>query len=209
NVCPMGIDIRDGQQLACITCGLCIDACNDIMDKIGKPRHLIGYMALTDETRERAGQSPKSIWKHVFRPRTMVYTTLWAGIGLGLLVALFLRTDIDMSISPIRNPTYVTLSNGSVRNTYDIRLRNMNAEARQFYLTVADNPSITLTMEGVQGQLVTVAPDEQLIQRVYLTASAGTPAATAATTPIRIWVSVTGDTDRIYGETVFNGSGHQ
>ena len=206
NVCPMGIDIRDGQQLACITCGLCIDACNDVMDKIGKPRHLIGYMALTDETRERAGSTPKSIWKHVFRPRTVVYTTIWAGIGVALLVALFIRTDIDMSISPIRNPTYVMLSNGSIRNAYDIRLRNMNGEARQFYLTIADNPSITLTMEGVQGQLVTVPADEQLIQRVYLTAAAGTEAAISARTPVRIWVAVTGETDRIYGETVFNGS---
>ena len=60
NVCPMGIDIRNGQQMACITCGLCIDACNDVMDKIGKPRDLIGYLALTDETRERAGQPPKT-----------------------------------------------------------------------------------------------------------------------------------------------------
>ena len=59
NVCPMGIDIRNGQQMACITCGLCIDACNDVMDKIGKPRDLIGYLALTDETRERAGKPPK------------------------------------------------------------------------------------------------------------------------------------------------------
>ena len=207
NVCPMGIDIRDGQQLACITCGLCIDACNDIMDKIGKPRHLIGYMALTDETRERNGEHPKSVWRHVFRPRTIVYTTLWAGIGLGLLVALFLRTDIDMSISPIRNPTHVVLGDGSVRNAYDIRLRNMYSEPRQFFLTVADDPSITLTMEGVQGQMVTVGPDEQLNQRVYLTASAGTEPAREATSPVRIWVSVTGDTARIYGDTVFNGSG--
>ncbi len=206
NVCPMGIDIRDGQQLACITCGLCIDACNDIMDKIGKPRGLIGYLALTDEVSERAGKPPISIWKHVFRPRTVVYTVLWAGVGLGLLVALFLRTDIDMSISPIRNPTFVVLSDGSVRNTYDIRLRNMSHEPRQFFL-MTNNPSVQLTMEGVEGQLVTVAPDEQLIQRVYLTAANGTPAAGTDSTPVRIWVSVTGDTERIYGETVFNGRG--
>ncbi len=207
NVCPMGIDIRDGQQLACITCGLCIDACNDIMDKIDKPRHLIGYMALTDETRERAGNAPKSVWKHVFRPRTIVYTTLWAGIGVGLLVALFLRTNIDMSIAPVRNPTHVVLSDGSVRNAYDIRLRNMFHEPRQFFLTVAENASIRLTMEGVQGQMVEVGPDEQLNQRVYLTAPSGTAAGDSATTPVRIWVSVSGETDRIYGETVFNGRG--
>jgi cytochrome c oxidase accessory protein FixG len=53
NVCPVGIDIRDGQQLECITCALCIDACDDIMAKIGKPRGLIDYIALTDEARAR------------------------------------------------------------------------------------------------------------------------------------------------------------
>ena len=207
NVCPMGIDIRDGQQLACITCGLCIDACNDVMDKIGKPRGLIGYMALSDEISEREGKTPISVWKHVFRLRTMIYTVLWAGIGVGLIVALFLRTDIDISISPIRNPTFVVLSDGSVRNAYDIRLRNMHNEPRQFFLTVADNPSIRLTIEGVPGQLVTVQPDTQLNQRIYLTAPSGTEPSRAAQTPVRIWASVTGDTARIFGETVFNGRG--
>ena len=55
NVCPMGIDIRDGQQLACITCALCIDACDEVMEKIGKPRGLIDYITLADGERERAG----------------------------------------------------------------------------------------------------------------------------------------------------------
>jgi cytochrome c oxidase accessory protein FixG len=207
NVCPMGIDIRDGQQMACITCGLCIDACNDVMDRIGKPRDLIGYLALTDETRERAGKPPLSVWKHVFRPRTVVYTVLWAGIGLGLIVALFLRTDIDMSISPIRNPTHVVLSDGSVRNAYDIRLRNMNHDPRFFFLTVADNPSIRLTIEGAPGQLVQVPPDTQETFRVYLTTPPGIPAASDAATPVRIWASVGGGTERVFSETVFNGRG--
>ena len=207
NVCPMGIDIRDGQQMECITCGLCIDACNDIMDKIGKPRGLVGYLALSDELAERAGKPPLSPWKHVFRPRTLFYTVLWAGVGVGLIVALFLRSDIDISISPIRNPTFVVLSDGAVRNAYDIRLRNMHHEPRQFFLTLADNPSIRLTIEGEPGQLVTVGADEQLNQRVYLTAPAGTAPARAEATPVRIWASVTGDSARIFGETVFNGRG--
>ena len=205
NVCPMGIDIRDGQQLACITCGLCIDACDDVMDKINRPRGLIGYLALSDETRERAGQTPLSVWTHVFRLRTMVYTVLWAGIGVGLVVALFLRTDIDMSVSPVRNPTYVVMSDGSVRNAYDIRLRNMHNETRQFFLTLADNPSIRLSIEGAQGQLVTVGADEQLLVRVYLTAPNGTDPARTAATPVRLWASVAGETARIFSETVFNG----
>lgn len=210
NVCPMGIDIRDGQQLACITCGLCIDACNDVMDKIGKPRGLIGYMALTDEARERSGLPPKSVWKHIFRPRTIVYTVLWGGVGLGLLVALFMRTDIDMSVAPIRNPTHVVLSDGSIRNSYDVRLRNMFHEARPFTLTI-DNPDIQLTMEGVDGRTVMVGPDEQLNQRVYLTAAPGSAPAEGATTEVRIWAQVEGNIDgkpaRDYRDTVFNGRG--
>jgi cytochrome c oxidase accessory protein FixG len=70
NVCPVGIDIRDGQQMECITCALCIDACDDVMDKIGKPRGLVDYLALSDEDAERAGAAPTPIWKHVFRVRT-------------------------------------------------------------------------------------------------------------------------------------------
>ena len=208
NVCPMGIDIRNGQQLECITCALCIDACDDVMAKIGKPRGLIDYIALSDEPRERAGNPPRSIWAHVFRVRTMVYTVLWAGIGVGLVVALFMRTDIGMTVAPIRNPTHVVLSDGSVRNTYDIRLRNQSHDQRSFFLTVAGTASLTLTIEGHQGQLVTLAPDAQETFRVYLTAANGTDFAASAATPIRLWASVTGDTARIYEETVFNGRGN-
>ncbi|MEZ5750936.1 MAG: cytochrome c oxidase accessory protein CcoG [Paracoccaceae bacterium] len=208
NVCPMGIDIRDGQQLGCITCGLCIDACNDIMDKVGKPRGLIGYLALSDETNERSGKPPKSVWTHVLRPRTIVYTVLWAGFGVALMVLLLIRSDIDMSIAPIRNPTFVPLSDGSIRNAYDIRLRNMFHEAREFTLAVTGDDAITLTMEGVDGNVVTVAADEMLNQRVYLTAAPGSDPANARVTDVWIWVEVDGSPDeRISGETVFNGRG--
>ena len=208
NVCPMGIDIRNGQQLECITCALCIDACDDVMAKIGKPRGLIDYIALSDEPRERAGKPPRVAWKHVFRVRTMVYTVLWAGIGIGLVVALFLRTDIGVSIAPVRNPTHVVMSDGSVRNTYDIQIRNQSTDARQFFLAVAGTASVTLTIEGHQGQLVSLPPDTQDTFRVYLTASNGTAFAMGGVQPIRLWVAVTGDTERISEETVFTGRGN-
>ena len=103
NVCPMGIDIREGQQLECITCALCIDACDDIMDKTGKPRGLIDYMALSDEPREKSGQPPRPIWQHVLRPRTILYTALWSLVGIGLVFALFIRADIEMTVAPVRH----------------------------------------------------------------------------------------------------------
>ena len=89
-VCPMGIDIRDGQQLECITCALCIDACDGVMDKIGKPRGLIDYMALSDEPLERAGKPPRNVWRHILRPRTLMYAGLWTMIGVALVFALLL-----------------------------------------------------------------------------------------------------------------------
>jgi cytochrome c oxidase accessory protein FixG len=205
NVCPMGIDIRNGQQLACITCGLCIDACNDIMDKIGKPRDLIGYMALTDETRERAGEMPKSVWSHVFRTRTVLYTVLWAGVGVGLVVALFLRSPIDVSVTPVRNPTFVTLSDGSIRNAYDLRLRNMQGTDAEFTINVTSAARLETALEGVEGLTVTVPANETMQQRVYLTAAAGSEAAAADRTEVRLWIAEEGTTNRVHHDTIFNG----
>lgn len=206
NVCPMGIDIRDGQQLACITCALCIDACDDVMDKIGKPRGLIDYMALTDETRERAGQEPKPIIKHILRPRTILYTTLWSLVGIGLVVALFIRPDLDVTVSPVRNPTYVTLSDGSIRNTYDVRLRNKHGEDRPFHISISGDPAMRVQIEGTPYETVTVPADTQLLQRVYVIAAPGSDAAREERTEFRFWVEDNTNGDRTFADTVFNGT---
>ena len=205
NVCPMGIDIRDGQQMACITCGLCIDACNDVMDRIGKPRDLIGYLALTDEVLERAGQPAKSVWSHVFRARTVLYTVLWGGVGVGLIVALFLRLPIDVNVTPVRNPTYVTLSDGSIRNAYDLRLRNMQGTDAQFTITVTSGARVETTLEGLTGLTVTVPANTTMAQRVYLTAAAKSEAARADRTSVRLWIEEEGTTNRVHHDTIFNG----
>ena len=212
NVCPMGIDIRNGQQLACITCGLCIDACNDMMDKIGKPRGLIGYLALTDETRERAGQPAKSVWSHVFRLRTMIYTVLWSTVGIALVVALFLRSEIDVNVTPVRNPQFVVLKDGSIRNTYELRLRNKHGEDHDFAFsaTTETGDIFVLTLEGEDALRVRVPANETRTQRLYVTAPAGSPAATTDRTEFRLWIEDLGSdtqpgTDRVHHDTVFNG----
>ena len=207
NVCPMGIDIRNGQQLACITCALCIDACDDVMAKIGKPRGLVDYIALSDETRERQGQPARNIWKHIFRPRTLLYTTLYSAVGIALVVALFLRQEIDMTVAPVRNPTFVTLSDGSIRNTYDVRLRNMNLDDRRFHLSLTSDALLRIQLEGTDELAVNVPANEMVLQRVYVIAPAGTPAAEAHRTDLRLWVEDLQSTDRAYRDTTFNGKG--
>jgi polyferredoxin len=134
--------------MECITCGLCIDACDDIMEKVGKPRGLIDYLALSDEPRERAGEKPRTAWFHIFRIRTMMYTGLWALVGFGLVFALFIRPEIDMTVAPVRNPTFVTLSDGSIRNTYDVRLLNKHGEDRPFRMSVTGHPALRCLPRG-------------------------------------------------------------
>ncbi|MCI2400644.1 cytochrome c oxidase accessory protein CcoG [Aliiroseovarius subalbicans] len=207
NVCPMGIDIRDGQQLECITCALCIDACDDMMKKIGKPRGLIDYIALKDETRERAGGHKIPVIKHILRPRTIMYTVLWAGVGVALTVALFVRPAVEVTVRPVRNPTYVTLSDGAIRNTYDVGVRNRHGEDWPYYFALPLDSDLVLELEGSDKRVLVAPPDTEAKQRVYVTAPAGTDAARADRTELRFWVvdGVTGD--RASSDTVFNGKG--
>jgi cytochrome c oxidase accessory protein FixG len=205
NVCPVGIDIREGQQLECITCALCIDACDDIMAKIGKPRGLIDYMALTDEQAERAGGTAKPVIKHIFRPRTILYTVLWSLVGVGLIFALFIRPEVDMTVAPVRNPIYVTLSDGSIRNVYEVRLRNRHGEERPYKLSVTGDPAIRLQLEGTPYATVDVPADSTKLQRLYLVAPPNAPASNRERTEVRLWVEDTSTGDRAYEDTVFNG----
>jgi len=205
SVCPVGIDIRDGQQLECITCALCIDACDDIMAKVGKPRGLIDYMALTDEAHERAGHPKKPIWQHIFRPRTLLYTALWSGIGVALVVALFIRSDIDMTVAPVRNPQFVMLSDGTIRNAYDLRLRNMTHDAALFELSITGNSGLEISLEGIGVPQIEVPADETLQVRAYVTAAPDATASLSDRTSFRLWAENLDQGTRSSTDTIFIG----
>jgi cytochrome c oxidase accessory protein FixG len=205
NVCPMGIDIRDGQQLGCITCGLCIDACDEMMDKVGSPRGLIAYLALKDERNERAGNPKTPVMKHILRPRTILYVGLWTTVGVALTVALFVRPDMGITVRPERNPTYVILADGSVRNTYEVGVRNMHGDDLPYEFSLAAGTNLRMELEGEEGLVVTVPADEELKQRVYVIAPAGSAEATLDRTSIRIWVENGANAERAFKDTVFNG----
>lgn len=205
NVCPMGIDIREGQQMECITCALCIDACDDVMDKIGKPRGLIDYLALSDEPAERAGKPPKPVWHHVLRTRTVLYTALWSLIGFGLVFALFIRAEIDLTVEPIRNPQFIVMSDGSVRNTYTIRLRNKHGEPREFRVSLTADTILRIAQEGSDTNILTVAPDSTTQARVYVIARPQDPASSQETTDLRFWVEDVESGERAHRDSIFNG----
>ena len=172
-VCPTGIDIREGPQIGCITCALCIDACDKAMADVGRPRGLIDYFTLDDAVREKRGEPAVPVMKTLLRPRTLVYFAVWAALGVGLLFFLGTRTRVDLSVAKDRNPEMVLLSDGSVRNGYTIKLRNMEARPREMELALEGLPGAAIftdDMEAAQARRslkVTVPADSTQRLRVY------------------------------------------
>jgi cytochrome c oxidase accessory protein FixG len=174
-VCPQGIDIRDGQQLECISCALCIDACNGVMDRIGRPRGLISYTTLTDHAERAAGKQARLSWREVVRPRTIVYACVWALAGLAMLAVLAARDRLDMNVLHDRNPLFVQLSDGGVRNGYTVKILNMVQQPRTFELSLDDLKGATLALAGsdaapARSVDVEVGADRLRSLRVYVTA---------------------------------------
>ncbi|HET7834068.1 MAG TPA: cytochrome c oxidase accessory protein CcoG [Gallionella sp.] len=127
-VCPTGVDIRDGQQLGCITCGLCIDACDAVMDKLGKPRGLIRY-ASWDEIN---GKAVKKIYQH---PRTLVYLGIIVIAMSAIVYGLTHLGSLTLKVLPERQPMFVRLSDGSIQNKYSFKV--LNKTNKDFAVTVA------------------------------------------------------------------------
>ncbi len=175
NVCPTGIDIRNGPQLECITCALCIDACNDVMAKLNRPLDLIGYTTLSRDEDEAAGKPLKPVWQTLLRPRVILYFLLWSGIGLGMLFVLVGRPRVELLASQDRNPLYVQLSDGSVRNAYTVKILNKEARPRSFTLRVDGLEGARIWQSlgaGEPGDLVKikVRPDGLDERRIYVSA---------------------------------------
>ncbi|WP_404366671.1 cytochrome c oxidase accessory protein CcoG [Sphingomonas sp. MMS24-J45] len=142
--CPTGIDIRDGAQIGCITCGLCIDACDDIMTKLGREPRLIGYTTEADARIANSGGTPWTALNRLLRPRTLIYFGVWGAIGLGMVFSLGNRTRIDLSVAHGRNPQWVRLSDGAVRNSYVVKVRNMEERPRDVEVSIAGVPGALL-----------------------------------------------------------------
>lgn len=132
-VCPVGIDIRNGLQMECIACGLCVDACNGVMDKVNLPRGLIRY----DTTNHMAAEvkDDKEDFKFL-RPRTIYYTTIMTVVGCIMLYALIFRSPLELHVLHDRNPVFTQLSTGEIRNGYTVKILNKTHEFQSYSLSV-------------------------------------------------------------------------
>jgi cytochrome c oxidase accessory protein FixG len=175
-VCPTGYDIRGGPDIACITCGLCIDACDKVMAQVGRPRGLIDYATLEDCKSEREGAQPRPIAQALFHTRTLVYVGVWSAIGAALLFALGTRTRIDVAVQKDRNPPFTLQSSGEVRNDYTIKLRNMESRPRPMKLSIEGLPGAVMWSGSMPRERAartiafTMAADRVEPLRVYVAA---------------------------------------
>ena len=177
--CPTGIDIREGPPIGCITCALCFDACARVMAQVGRPRGLIDYVTLDDAEKEKAGQPPAPMRKALFRPRTIAYFTVWSCIGIAMLFALGNRTRLDISAQHDRNPLFVRMSDGSVRNSYTVKLRNMESRPRTVSVAMDGVPDAAMWQsessreKATRAITVDLAPDAVTKLRLFVVSPAG------------------------------------
>jgi cytochrome c oxidase accessory protein FixG len=146
-VCPTGIDIRDGQQLECIGCGLCIDACNEVMDKVGRPRNLIAFDTLRAQECAQSGTPYIHRW---IRPRPMIYAGVLAIVAGVMVAVLATRADTELHVLRDRAPLFVTLSDGSIRNGYTVKILNKAREPRAYELAVSGIAGPRVSVVGVR-----------------------------------------------------------
>jgi cytochrome c oxidase accessory protein FixG len=161
-VCPTGVDIRNGPNLGCIQCGLCIDACDTVMTKIGRPARLIAYDTDLNIQLRESGQTP--VFK-IVRMRTVLYAAIIALVGAIMLYSLATRQIESISVIHDRNPVFVRLSDGELRNGYTVRILNKALESRAFALSVEGLTDMDLKVVGdtvTTGRtvIVSVGPDQ-------------------------------------------------
>ncbi len=168
-VCPAGIDIRDGGQLECIQCALCIDACNSIMDKIGRPRGLIAYDTIDNLEATAKGKTSKV---DLLRPRVLLYAAMIVLVGAIMMVALWNRTILEVNVLRDRNPIFVQLSDGGIRNGYTIKILNKRHEAREFRVGTQGLLGASMRIVGFENDtdpIIMVVPDDLRALRIYVT----------------------------------------
>ena len=208
-VCPVGIDIRNGVQLECIQCALCIDACDDIMQRIDRPQGLIAYDTFRNlDAPSHHERAPL----RMVRPRTVLYAALIAVVGAVMLGAWLNRSVLNVDVLHDRNPVYVQLSDGGLRNGYTVKILNKIQHARTFRLAVEglEDAEVSIVGLGAGTPTIEVVPDDLRALKVLVTVPAGErDEVKGAVTPFRFAITDASNGTTIYHEATFRGPGHE
>ena len=158
-VCPTGIDIRDGLQYECIGCAACIDGCDQVMEKVGYPKGLIRY-STTHAMEQKLTRA--QMFRHAFRPRVLLYSAILVGIVIAAGVSLWLRVPLKVDVIRDRAAIAREVEGGQIENVYRLQLMNTEEEERYYYVVVSGLPGIHLAtpgqfmVDGASARMVTV-----------------------------------------------------
>ncbi|WP_425339454.1 cytochrome c oxidase accessory protein CcoG [Methylotenera oryzisoli] len=159
-VCPTGIDIRNGLQQECISCGLCVDACNSIMDKMEYPRGLIRFStqnALTNHW------SQEQVLKKILRPRVLIYSALLLLMSAGLVYSLVTRIPFKVDVIRDRGVMSRIAPGGKVENVYQLQITNASEHVETYHISVSGIEDLSLasdsefTVNAAESRMVAVS----------------------------------------------------
>jgi len=199
-VCPVGIDIRQGMQYACIDCGACIDACDQIMEKIEKPKGLIRF---SNELHQH--------WTELFKNRTRLigYGVLTAVSILGFILQVSTMESFDVHLTKERSQLYFYSGEGSIKNAYILKLHNKTSANQQYDITINQLNSKTDNLKLEFYDSIHVAPGERSVKTLFI--SCKLPCALEQRTPIAVKIrahlkSISDTEEKIINSTFFNDS---
>lgn len=159
-VCPVGIDIRDGLQYECIGCGLCVDACDSVMDKMQYPRGLVRF---STQNAVAKGWGNAEIFRHVLRPRVLVYTAILAALCFGMLASLVTRTPLKVDVVRDRAALSRIVAGGKIENIYRLQIMNATETTHRYRIKASGIEGLELAsepefeIEGAQSRWVPVS----------------------------------------------------
>jgi cytochrome c oxidase accessory protein FixG len=185
-VCPTGIDIRQGLQYECIGCGACIDVCDEVMDKMNYPRGLIRYS--TQNALDNRW-TPAQMWRRVMRPRVLIYTSLLGVITLGLLISLTMRTPLKVDVVRDRASLARITEVGTLENVYRLQIMNAKEEAQNYRLRVRG-------LDGIEIKTETVVPVEAAQSR-WVVVRVDIPYGSATSGSHPIWFEISSQESQV------------
>lgn len=144
-VCPTGIDIRQGLQYECIGCGACADVCDTVMDKMGYARGLVRY---TTQNAMAQHWTKAQTWRHVFRPRVLIYSSILGAIVIAMVVSLSQRLPFKVDVVRDRSVLARIVGGGHIENVYRLQIMNATESAQHYKITATGLPGLTVNSEN-------------------------------------------------------------
>ena len=161
-VCPVGIDIRNGLQYQCITCALCIDACDTMMKTINYPQGLIRY---TSESEQKEDIKHRSPW---LKLKNIGYALVLLAVTVLLITSIVNRSPIELHVQQVRQPLYIVLSDGFIQNRYSIKVNNKHETARQFKIAISGADDARLVVRPAKNFTIKAGDSLTLSARIAI-----------------------------------------